>query len=722
MAGDRVGATDNGSPSWLRLNFRFGPRLPVILQTEAAECALACLAMVSAYYGYQTDLPTLRRRFSLSLKGATLADLTRMANAIGFANRAVRIELEDLTRCKAPCVLHWNFVHFVVLKRVSSRGVEIHDPAFGVRTLPFSEVSKHFTGIALELTPTPAFETKEDRQSIKLAVLLGKVVGLRRSLVQILVLALALQIIGLTSPFFLQAVVDGVLLSNDKDLLVTLTVGFSLLLLIQIGLTWMRSRMVLYLSTHLGLQWNANVFTHLLRLPVSYFEKRHIGDVVSRLGSMQRIQQTLTTSFVEAILDGAMGVATLMVMLFYSPVLTEVVATAVFLYAMVRWLAYRPLHTSNQEEIALSAKQQSHLLETIRGVQSVKLFCREDQRRSHYLNLAVETTNRHIRSESLTMLYSAGNSLIFGACTIAITYFGAGLVIDSAFSVGMLFAFISYSVTFSTRASSLIDKWAELKMLSLQTERLGDILLSAPEEQSRLNESTPLKNLNAERLVLPELLLEMRDVSYRYADGEPFVLNHCSIRIAPGEFVAIVGPSGCGKTTLAKVLLGLLPPTEGEVLVGGRPISHIGLLSFRSLFGSVMQEDQLFAGSISDNIHFFDTHGDQRFVEFCAQLAAIHDEILAMPMAYNTLIGDMGTAISGGQKQRVLLARALYKRPQILVLDEATSHLDVANEKAVNDALSRLKIARIVIAHRPETIAAAQRIVHLSNGSVLQAS
>lgn len=713
---------DDTSPNdarfWRRLDFRLGSRLPIVLQTEAAECALACLVMVSAYYGYQTDLPTLRRRFSLSLKGATLSDLTSMGHALGFATRPLRLELEDLVKCKTPCILHWDLVHFVVLKKVSRKGVEVHDPAFGARILAIGEVSKHFTGIVLELTPTRGFEKKEDRQPIQLSTLMGKVFGLRRSLVQILSLALALQVIGLTSPFFMQWVVDGVLISNDKDLLVTLAIGFALLLVVQIGLTWMRSRMVLYLSTHLGLQWTANVFTHLLRLPVSYFEKRHIGDVVSRLGSLQRIQQTLTTGFVETILDGVMGIAILVVMLLYSRQLSGVVVIAVLMYIVLRWLAYRPLRIANHEEIVLSAKQQSHLLESIRGVQSVKLFCREDQRRTRYLNLAVDTTNRHIRSESLTMLYNAGNGLVFGFCTIAVTYFGALLVIEGVFSVGMLFAFTSYSVNFSGRASNLVDRWVELKMLSLQIERLGDILLSEPEEQPSEIESRAMTSKTSNTLARPEFAVEIRDVSFRYSDNEPFVLKRCSIEISQGEFVAIVGPSGCGKTTLVKVMLGLLLPTQGDVLVGGRSIRELGLQSFRTAFGTVMQEDQLFAGSIADNIHFFDTHSDQRFVEFCAQLAAIHDEIMAMPMKYATLIGDMGTTLSGGQKQRLLLARALYKRPKILVLDEATSHLDAANERAVNYALSRLKVTRIVIAHRQETIAAAQRIVRLDCGSI----
>lgn len=708
MATGNHGDVDMDPPFWKRLDFAYAKRLPLVLQTEVAECGLACLAMVATYHGHRTDLPTLRRRFSLSLKGATLTQVINMADALKFASRPLRVELEYLPELRTPCILHWNLNHFVVLKHADRSGIEIHDPVFGARVLPLSEVSKHFTGVALELTPTTAFERKEDRQSIRIRDLLGTVDGLWRSMLQILLLAFALQVFGLIGPFFMQWVVDGVLVSDDKDLLVTLALGFSLLLTIQIGLTWMRSWMVLYMSTHVAIQWNANVFTHLLRLPVSYFEKRHVGDIVSRLGSMQTIQRTLTTSFVEAILDGLMACTTFAMMLYYSTLLSAIVAVAVLAYVLVRAFFYRPLRVATEEEIVLAAKQQTHLLESVRGVQSIKLFSREDERRARYLNLAVDTTNRHIRTERLRMVYQSGNGLIFGACAIVITYFGATLALDNVFSVGMLFAFTAYSANFTTRIGSLIDKWIELRMLSLQGERLADIVLSEPEQLREVDASL---DANRDDQLATDADIEFRDVSFRYSDSEPFVLQNYSVRIGSGESVAIVGPSGCGKTTLAKVMLGLLSPTAGEVLFGGISIHHIGLNRFRRMIGTVMQDDQLFAGSIADNIHFFDSLADQNFVEVCAKLSAIHSEIMAMPMGYSTLIGDMGTAISGGQKQRILLARALYKRPQVLLLDEATSHLDIANEHAVNLAITDLKITRIIIAHRPETIATAQRVI-----------
>jgi ATP-binding cassette subfamily B protein RaxB len=274
----------------------------------------------------------------------------------------------------------------------------------------------------------------------------------------------------------------------------------------------------------------------------------------------------------------------------------------------------------------------------------------------------------------------------------------------------MLFAFVSYKEQFSARISGLIDKAIELKMLGVQGERLADIVLTEPEP-----DAPPIPVA-----VGTDASLEVRDLSFRYADTEPFVLQGCSLRIEHGESVAIVGASGGGKTTLLKVMLGLLTPTDGEVRVGGINIQKLGIQQYRALVGAVMQDDQLFAGSIADNIAFFDPSADHSRIEHAAKLAAVHDEIMAMPMQYNTLIGDMGAALSGGQRQRLLLARALYKQPAILFLDEATSALDIRKEKAVNDAVKALNLTRIIIAHRPETIASADRVIVLQNGRIAQ--
>lgn len=696
------------------LAFGFGSKLPLILQTEATECGLACLGMVAGYHKYNTDLRTLRGQFQISLKGARLADLIQIATRMDLETRAVKLELDDLKQLKLPCILHWDFNHFVVLKKVSGKTITIHDPAAGIRKLSFAEASKSFTGVALECWPNTHFKPKEEKQTISLRGLLGRVSGISRSFGQIIILALALEVFALVSPFFLQWVIDNVIVSEDRDLLTTLAIGFGLLMVMQQAVTTIRSWVIMYMGTTLNIQWRANVFSHLIRLPTTYFEKRHLGDVVSRFGAIDQIQKTLTTSFLEAILDGLMTVVTLAMMFFYSSTLGWIAVGTMFLYAMIRWAWYRPLRNATEDQIIHAAKQQSHFLETIRGVKAIKLFQRHNERRSSWLTLLVDQINADLRTQKLQLFYSLLHGLLFGAENILILWLGAKLVMDGNFSVGMLMAFNSYKGQFDTRVSSLIDKYFELKMLQLQGERLADIVLTKPE--------TSQEQINTSIDISLEPSIEVSNLRFRYAEQEPLVLDGVNLKIAAGESIAIVGPSGCGKTTLINVMLGILSATEGDVLIGGTSTKLLGIDSLRRMVGTVMQDDVLFAGSIADNISFFDPHADQKWINDCAQMAAISADITAMPMAYNTLVGDMGTVLSGGQKQRILLARALYKRPKILFLDEATSHLDIAREQQVNASVKSLNMTRIIVAHRPETIATASRVIVLENGKIAKDS
>ncbi len=695
-----------------RLSLGLGKKLPLILQTESTECGLACLGMVAGYHGYHTDLATLRRQYQVSLKGATLSHIVQIAGRMNLGARPLRVELEELNQLKLPCILHWNFNHFVVLKELKGATAVIYDPATGMRKLSLTEVSAAFTGVALEIWPGTEFKPQEEKLSIKLRQLTGKVTGLYRSFGQILLLAVALEVFTIVSPFFLQWVIDHVLLSADRSLLTTLAIGFGLLMLIRQTVTAIRAWVILHMSTTLNIQWRANVFTHLLRLPVQYFEKRHLGDIVSRFGSLDKIQQTLTTSFLEGILDGVMSIVILIVMFVYSPLLGWVAVGAMVLYALGRWAWYAPFKNATMEQIIHAAKQQSHFLETVRGVKAIKLFQRYDDRRSSWLNLVVNQINASVKTQKYQIFYGLLNGLLFGIENILIIWLGANLVLDGEFSVGMLMAFYSYKEQFGGRVTSLIDKVVDVIMLQLQGERLADIVLSEPELKS-----DNLVTLNAKNFT-PELII--RGLRYRYSEQEPMVLDGFDLTIPPGQSIAVAGPSGCGKSTLIKVLLGILPATEGEVLVGNIDLRHAGSDSLRSVVGTVLQDDELFAGSIGENICFFSAEPDQEWVEKCARMAAIDAEIKAMPMQYNTLIGDMGTVLSGGQKQRVLLARALYKKPKILFLDEATSHLDIAKEQEVNTSIKSLNITRIIVAHRPETIASADRVIVMHGGRIVQ--
>lgn len=684
--------------------------MDAVVQSEAAECGLACLAMVASAHGNHVGLCELRRRHPLSLKGAALGQIIGIADKMHLMSRPLRLEMRDIGELQLPCILHWDLNHFVVLARVGKRGVTVFDPAIGKRSLTLQEVSRHFTGVALELTPGADFRQAPRAPAIGISQLTGRISGLWRSVALILLLSIALQVFVLLAPFFMQWIVDHVLIAADRDLLTVLGIGFLLVLILQVGIGQLRGWAVIHLSSRLGLKWTGNVFSHLLKLPLDFFEKRHLGDITSRMGSVQAIQRTLTTSFMEALIDGLMAVVTVAMMLLYSWKLAMVTLMAVTLYMASRAMAFRALRGGTEQQLVAAARQQSHLLESIRGAQSIKVAGREPLRRSGYFNLLNDTVNREVVLSRFDLVFSGANQLIFGLERVAVIWIGAALAMQNVFSVGMLIAYLAYKDQFAQRVGGLVDKWVEFRMLRLHCERLSDIVLAAPEATQ-----------TGHPAAVPESLrIEVEGLGFRYAADEPWVIRNLSLVIEQGESVAIVGSSGCGKTTLVKLLLGLLVPTEGEIRVGGVPLGKIGMENYRQLLGAVMQDDQLFAGSICENIAFQDEGVDEDRAQAAAKLAAVHQDIATMPMGYNSLIGDMGTTLSGGQKQRVILARALYRQPSLLFLDEATSHLDVKCERLVSDAVRKLDLTRVIIAHRPETIASADRILVMHGGAIVQ--
>jgi ATP-binding cassette subfamily B protein RaxB len=404
------------------------------------------------------------------------------------------------------------------------------------------------------------------------------------------------------------------------------------------------------------------------------------------------------------VIDGIMAVLTLAMIFVYSPMLAFVVLVALALYATLRLALYRILWLRTEATIQATAQENSNFIESVRAIQSLKLFNRESEREGQWLNRYAEVVNANVRLGRTKIAFGSINDLIFGLETIVTIYLAAKLVLANQLTVGMVFAFMAYRQHFIDKSVALVEKALDFRILGLHLERLSDIALT-PRERGH---DQPLFYT---RPILGRI--ELRNVFFRYAEAEPFVLEDISLTIDPGEFVTIMGPSGGGKTTLVKVMLGLLEPTSGEVLVDGVPLSTVGARAFREQVAAVMQDDQLLSGSIADNICFFDPDYNQDKLFQCARLAAIHDEIMAMPMTYNSLVGDMGSSLSGGQKQRVLLARALYREPRILFLDEGTAHLDVDNERLINESLRQLRMTRISIAHRPDMASGADRIVHI---------
>ena len=721
-------------------------RVPVVLQSEAAECGLACLNMIAQFYGDKRDLTVLRQQLCVSLRGATLKDVMHIATSMGFQTRALKIEMDDLSSLTYPAILHWNMNHFVVLTGVKSNKVWINDPAVGLRKLSLAEASRSITGIALEVKPSDDFTPEKNSPRLRLASFFSKAIGFKRNLATLLALSVVLQIFALASPYYMQTVIDDVLTHNNDALLKALAIGFSFLLFIEVFTGIVRKLLVLSVSTRVQLQLSASVFKHLLSLPLDYFAKRHIGDIVSRFGSLAHIREFLTTGVVTAVLDGVMAIITLVVMAMYSIKLSATVLVVMALYLAIRLCLLPVMKRLTTEKIALSASEQSHFMESVRAILPIRVYQQGAVRHSDWQNKLVASLNKDILLGKINIGSASANQVLFGVENLIVVYIGATLVMDNELTIGMLLAFIAYKTRFVGAIDGIVGKLIELKMLNVHFARLGDILFTAPatpqltfDQNQRLSLSTNERSLNA---------MTAEYIGYRYSENSEWVFRNLNIAVKAGEIIAIVGDSGSGKSTLLKCLMGLYPLCEGklkhfhaaasktsESLLSqqnsSQPYSSEASSSEASSpqchsigerapikIASVLQEDTCLSGTIADNISCFEDNPSIEKIVRSAQLACLHDEIAAMPMQYFTLIGDMGSSLSGGQKQRLLLARALYQNPDILFLDEASSHLDIENEAKINAHLKSLNITRIIVAHRPQSIAIADRVLCLRNGQL----
>jgi len=676
-------------------------------QTEAAECGLACLAMVMTFHGRRTDLSSLRQRWPISMKGLTFAQLMEMTSEVEMSARPLRLELRELPELQTPCILHWRLDHFVVLEKAGPKGVVILDPAVGRLHLKYAEVSRQFSGVALELSPTSEFTKTVEVHSLRLSRFLADTKGVLRPLAQLLALSLALQVFVLLTPFYSQLVIDDIVVSGDIDLLRLVAVSFiGLALFIAVSAAF-RAWVIVYVSSMLNYGWSSALFEHLVRLPFDYFEKRHVGDIQSRFGSLSAIRELITTQGVEAVIDGLMAITTVVVMLMYSPRLTAIVVFAVALYTIFRAIFYRSLRSASHEMIIRNAVLDSYFLETLRGILAIRNFGNEAGRKLGFENRMADSISAAADVGRIGIWQESANKAIFGVQNVVVIWVAAVLIVDGEFTVGMMIAFLAYKIHFANRSAALVDKFFQFKVARIHLNRLEDIVDAPAESDDGLPDT---RVIQAQRI---SGRLELRDVSFRYGRNEPFVFEGLNLSIDKGEQVAIAGASGTGKSTLLKIMVGLIKPSRGGAFVDGKTVPEFGLQAYRRQIGVVMQNDQLLSGTIIDNIAFFATDPDLSQVEKVCRQAGILDEISSMPMGLHTLVGDMGDVLSGGQKQRILLARALYRKPAILFLDEATSHLDADKEVQLVQEISQLEVTRVVVAHRAETLRHADRVIRL---------
>jgi len=681
--------------------------LQVVRQATATECGLACVAMIATYHGVSTDLASLRRKHEVSLKGATLASISSCCIGLGLSTRAVRCDLRDLRKLRTPCILHWRFTHFVVLKSVTADRIVIHDPARGVVSESLADVGNAFTGIALEVSSALRFQRARSLLRLKLRDLISSDSKLRRQFLAGLLLALICEILLLTTPFYLQVVIDQVLAKSDGQLLVTLATAFSVLLIIHLLANVMRQLTFQYLGHVTVFDITTRVLHRLLQLPIRFFRSRELGDIQHRVQSLSRIQSFVVQSIPALILDSLFVILITVLMALYEPGLTLLMVVALGLWCCWRILIF-PLSLRLSSDIAQAESSvQTHFLETLRAVQSIKVSNGEPQRESEWRNLFVSATNSRIRTGNLQVVDNAVRQVLFQGARIATVYLLARRGLDGQISIGMISAYVAYLGMFTTRGCGIVDRVLEYKLLEVPLNRLADIVFSEEEPCEGAGTDRPLGDI------------ELRHVSFSYSRDEPEILRDCSVNIRQSELVAIAGPSGVGKSTLLQIVAGHESITGGELLINGRPANHWLPHDLRSQMAVVFQDDRLLKGSIAENIALFKSAFDMARVRSAAETACIAADIEALPMGYQTRIGDLGSSLSRGQVQRILLARAFYRRPALLLLDEATSGLDYALEKEVISGLCELPATKLVVTHSDLMLQAADRVLWLHEGRLL---
>lgn len=685
---------------------------PPLLQSETSECGLACMAMVLGHHGARVDLGTLRDKAPGASRGRTIAALAQLAADLGFTARVVRISTPSaLATVALPAILHWDANHYVLLVAVQDGHFVVNDPALGQRTIGQDALFDHFTGIAVVLEPQHDFDANANVNTTGRKVWSFLAQGLKQlknEVGRIFAAAILLEMLTLAAPQVARYVFDSAVLRNDVTILGYACIALATLIAFQSITLALRGALLIRISRTLTQWWSTGIFGHLLRLPTGWFERRHVGDIASRFGGIGQIQQALSVSFVDAVLNALMSVVLIVMLVAIDPFLAMFCVLAIVLLGTFAFATEGRLRHAAHAYATFLARERGYFLETLRGIRTLHALGHVRERTSDYANKVVSTGNASQVLRSLDVTIQSFNHLILNLTRLCLLYFGAQAAFMDQLTVGQLIAVLAYGDLLSNRAAALFGRLSDLRTLRVEGERLSDIVLASPEEWSAAPQMAPRD----------EGGLKITALTVRDAQGRA-VLDRCNLTVADGEYVAIMGASGSGKTTLLSCILRMRQADEGTVTWNGGDVQHIPLQQYRALFGAVLQDESLFSGTIRDNITMFGSPVDEVHLQECARIACVDQFVSGLPMRYETMIGDSGMSLSGGERQRVMIARALYRRPRILILDEATSALNGELVDEINRNVTRLNMTRIVVSHRASTFLDAHRVLELNNGTLV---
>jgi ATP-binding cassette, subfamily B, bacterial len=683
-------------------------RVPYVAQMQWSDCGAACLAMVLGYYDRPERLEDVRERVGVGRDGADLLSILRAAERYGMRGRGLSLDVDDLRYLPAGTILHWEFNHFIVFERKTRRGVEVVDPGAGRRLIPLEQFRKKFTGIALVLEPTEAFEPGE-RAGGHVWRYLKRLLSQKGLITRIVVVSLLLRLFALALPILTGLIVDRVVPRGDTHLLMVVGIGLGGMIVFLFLSELVRAHLLLQLRTNLDTRMTLGFIDHLVDLPYAFFQRRSAGDLIMRVNNNATVREILTANTLSGLLDGMMVIAYLGVIFLFSAQLAllvlglGVLQVVVFVAARKR---YRELMTQNLEA---QAKAQNHLVQLLAGIETLKATGSEHRSVEQWSNLFVDDLNVGLQRGRLSALVDSIMGALSAGSPLLVMGVGAVLVIQGQISLGMMLALNALAMGFLQPLSMLVASALQLQLLGGYIERIDDVLGSEKEQAEGARAAPRLKGQ-----------IEVKEASFRYGPHAPWVVRDVSVDIKPGTSVAIVGRSGSGKSTLASLLLALYRPVEGRILYDGNDLRELELRSVRRQLGIVPQDPFIFGSSIRANIALSDPSAPLERIVDAARIACIHDDIQEMPMGYETIVADGGASLSGGQRQRLALARALVHRTAILLLDEATSALDSKTEEQLTRNLQSLRTTRIIIAHRLSTVAKADLILVMDNGRIIE--
>jgi ATP-binding cassette subfamily B protein len=684
-------------------------RVPDVRQLEAADCGAACLAMVLAYFGKRVPLHEVRELTCTDAQGVNALSLVKAARAYGLDARGLRAEVESLPQLPRGSVLHWEFSHFVVLERVTRKGVRVIDPACGRRHLPFDAVRRRYTGVAIAFDRSDGFDPTSSPARGTWRYL-RPVLGHRRDLGRVLTASLLMRLLALALPLLTALVVDELVPRGDRHLLAILTVGAAGIVGYQFLTAFLRGNLLLELRTRLDMGLTTRFVEHLVELPYAYFLRRSSGDLMMRMQSNANVREILTTGSISALIDGAFATLYLALVAVVSLPLALLVLVIAALQVTTMLASWRRNQRLMSESLQVEATTQSYAYELLAGIQTLKASGAEHRAAEHWSGLFTDQVKVALTRDRLTAAVDSVMSALQTAAPLLILLAGAYQVIGGAMSLGTMLAAAALAAGFLQPLATLVSTGLQLQLVGSYMERINDVLDAPTEAHGRRHR--PVARLAGH--------VRADSVSFAYGPLAPLAVTDVSLEVRPGQHVGIVGRSGSGKSTLAHLLLGLYPPTSGEIEFDGMNLRDLDVVSLRRQLGIVTQRPYLFASSIRQNIALTDPSLPLDAIVHAAKLACIHDDIEAMPMGYDTRLHDGGTSLSGGQRQRMAIARALVHRPSILLLDEATSELDTVTEQMVYERLAALSATTIVIAHRLSTVRHADHIVVLDDGMVAE--